>query len=226
MTTAEQTTTPAERVAFYIKFEPEDFPDARAAAQHFASHWTERLEEDLGIVMSDEERFSAVPEEVLLGGGAVYFDGHWRLVWRMEFFDFAAMSPGDVSPVGSQKLVRCPKCGGTAFVEGYPFDLKAAHYLHQLTKQNGRGAAWKGCKVACDVSGSPLKSAIFTYRKGGKRARTADCMYDSSNRLVFGILIPEAERHGLITSPPADAFATLADGTKLRPSGNITFNYE
>ncbi|MFL6284549.1 MAG: hypothetical protein ACJ74Q_15495 [Pyrinomonadaceae bacterium] len=226
MMTEVLTGAPPEQVAFYIRFEPEDFPDARAAAEHFARHWTERLEEDLGITLSDEERFSAVPEEVLLGGGAVFIFDQWRLVARVEFFDFASMSPGDVSPVGSQKLVRCPKCGRTAFVEGYPLDLKAAHFLHSLVRENGFGKSWKGCKVVCDSQGSPLRSAIFTYRRQGRRARSADCMYDSSNRLVFGILLPEVECRNLTASPPAEVFITFADGTRLRPSDGISFTYE
>ena len=44
-----------EQPAFYISYQPEDFPDERSAAEHFARHWTKRLEDDLGITMSDEE---------------------------------------------------------------------------------------------------------------------------------------------------------------------------
>lgn len=227
MPTADTTTPPGERPAFYITFQPEDFPDVRSAAEHFARHWTERLEEDLGQVLRDEELSAAVPERVLLGGGAVFMFGEWRLVRRMEVFDFASVSPGDESPVGRQKLVRCPKCGRTALVEGYPLDLGSAHYLHWLRKDNGAGKAWDGCRVPADTSDYPLVTATFTYRmKAGGRARTADCMYDPSNKLVFNILMTEDVRHGFFARPPAEAFVTLRDGKKLRPSGGIIFNYE
>ena len=216
-----------EQPAFYISYQPEDFPDERSAAEHFARHWTKRLEDDLGITMSDEELSEAVPEEVLLGGGAVFMFDEWRLVRRMEIFDFATMSPGDESPVGRQKLVRCPKCGRTAHVEGYPLDLGSAHYIHWLRKDNRAGKAREGCKVTANVPGSQLVTATFTYRRRARgRGRSADCMYDQLNRVVFNIMLAERERHGLIPSPPAEAFVTLNDGTKLRPSDHVTFNYE
>ena len=227
MPTTDATARPPQRHAFYISYQPEDFATERAAAEHFALHWAERLEEDLGIILSDDELAAAAPEEVLLGGGAVFMFDQWRLVARMEVFDFASMSPGDESPVGRQKLVRCPKCGRTAFVEGYPLDLGSAHYLHWLRKDNGAGKAWEGCRVPANTSDYPLVTATFTYRmKAGGRARTADCMYDPSNNIVFNILMAEDVRHGFFTRPPAEAFVTLGDGKKLRPSGGIIFNYE
>jgi len=85
---------PPQRHAFYISYQPEDFPTERAAAEHFALHWAERLEEDLGIILGDDELAAVTPEEVLLGGGAVFMFDQWRLVARMEVFDFASMSPG------------------------------------------------------------------------------------------------------------------------------------
>ena len=36
----------------------------------------------------------------------------------------------------------------------------------------------------------------------------------------------KAVRHSFFTRPPAEAFVTLRDGKKLRPSGGIIFNYE
>ena len=36
----------------------------------------------------------------------------------------------------------------------------------------------------------------------------------------------EDVRHGFFTRPPAEAFVTLGDGKKLRPSGGIIFNYD
>ena len=227
MPTTDATARPPQRHAFYISYQPEDFTTERAAAEHFALHWAERLEEDLGIILGDDELAAATPEEVLLGGGAVFMFDQWRLVARMEVFDFASMSPGDESPVGRQKLVRCPVCGRTAFVEGYPLDLGSAHYLHWLRKDNGAGKAWEGCRVPANTSAYPLVTATFTYRiKAGGRARTADCMYDPSNNLVFNILMAEDVRHGFFTRPPAEAFVTLRDGKKLRPSGGIIFNYD
>ena len=113
MPTADVTARPPQRHAFYISYQPEDFATERAAAEHFALHWAERLEEDLGIILGDDELAAAAPEEVLLGGGAVFMFGRWRLAARMEVLDFASMSPGDESPVGRQKLVRCQKCGRT-----------------------------------------------------------------------------------------------------------------
>jgi hypothetical protein len=227
MSPTDATTQPQERTAFHISYQPGDFPDARAAAEHFARHWTERLEEDLGFALGEDELAAATPEEVLLGGGAVFMFGQWRLVARMEIFDFASMSPGDESPVGRQKLVRCPVCGRTAFVEGYPLDLGSAHYLHWLRKDNGMGKAWEGCKVPANTPDYPLVTATFTYRtKARGRGRTADCMYDPSNGIVFNILMAERERHGFFSSPPAEAFITLRGGKKLRPSDGIIFNYE
>jgi hypothetical protein len=67
-------------------------------------------------------------ERVLLGGAVVFMIGEWRLVRRMEVFDFASMPPGDESPVGRQKLIRCPKCGRTAFVEGYLLEVVGHFY--------------------------------------------------------------------------------------------------
>ena len=227
MPTADATSHPPQRHAFYISYQPEDFATERAAAEHFALHCAERLEEDLGIILGEDEVAAATPEEVLLGGGAVFMFDQWRLVRRMEVFDFASMSPGDESPVGRQKLVRCPVCGRTAFVEGYPLDLHSAHYLHWLRKDNGAGKAWEGCRVHANTSDYPLVTATFTYRmKAGGRARTADCMYDPSNNIVFNILMAEDVRHGFFTRPPAEAFVTLGVGKKLRPTGGITFNYE
>jgi hypothetical protein len=227
MPTTDATDQPPQRHAFYISYRPEDFATERDAAEHFALHWAERLEEDLGIILGDDELAAATPEEVLLGGGAVFMFDQWRLVARMEVFDFASMSPGDESPVGRQKLVRCSVCGRTAFVEGYPLDLGSAHYLHWLRKDNGAGKAWEGCRVPADTSDYQLVTATFTYRmKAGGRARTADCMYDPPNNIVFNILMAEDVRHGFFTRPPAEAFVTLRDGKKLRPSGGIIFNYE
>lgn len=226
MPPTETTTTPRESAAFHIIFQREDFPDERAAAEHFGRNWTKRLNEDLGLDLRDEELSAAVPEQILRGGGAVFIFGEWRLSARMEVFDLEAMTPGEESPLGGQRIVRCLKCGGAAHVEGYPLDLKSAHYLHHLVKAGGSAPSFRGCKVTADAPDSPLSTATFSYRKtrGGRR-QSAECLYDKLNRVVFRIFIPERERHGFLTAPPAEAFAALADGTKLLRSDGITFIY-
>ena len=215
------------RPAYYIIYFPEDFPDEESARAHFAAHWKERIEEDLGLTLAPEESAAALPEDLLTGGGAVCIHGEWRLVLRMEFFDFAAFAPGDVSPVGRQRLVRCPECGRTAHAEGHPLDLKAAHYLHWLRKDNGVGKAWKGCKVMADEPGSRLVTATFAYRRAGRRrGRSAECFYDELNKVVFRIQLPEKERHGLRERPPAEIFVTLGRGRKLRVEEAVEINFE
>ena len=138
MPTTDATARPPQRHAFYISYQPEDFPDERAAAEHFALHWAERLEEDLGIILGDDELAAAAPEEVLLGGGAVFMFDQWRLVARMEVFDFASMSPGDESPVGRQKLVRCPEVWTHGFRRRLP-PRPGQRPLPALAPQRQRG---------------------------------------------------------------------------------------
>ena len=113
-----------------------------------------------------------------------------------------------------------------AHAEGHPLDLKAAHFLHWLRKDNGVGKDWKGCKVKADEPGSQLVTATFTYRRAGRRARSAECFYDALNKVVFRIQLLEKERHGLWERPPAEIFVTLEGDRKLRVEEVVEVNFE
>jgi len=40
--------------AYYLIYFPEDFPDEESARAHFAAHWKERVEEDLGLTLAPD----------------------------------------------------------------------------------------------------------------------------------------------------------------------------
>jgi hypothetical protein len=224
------TESPAKKSAttgapYYLVYYPPDFPDGDAARAHFDEHWKERLEEDLALTFDAEQLSKLRPEDVITGGGAVFMFDQWRLVRKMEVHDISAYQPGDESPLGEKSLVKCPKCGRTAFREGHPLDFKSALYIHWIRLDNGQGKATKACTVKANEKDSPLTTARYNCTLESGYGTSTECLYDKASRTAFNILLSRDAKEHIEGAETVDEYITISPRTKLRRTDGVTFDY-